>query len=64
MDTSPATTWIKSAHSGPEGGNCVEVAKADAAVLVRDTKDHAKGSLRVTPAAWGAFVAGARVDGG
>ncbi|WP_424214021.1 DUF397 domain-containing protein [Streptomyces sp. BI20] len=52
--------WIKSTHSGPDGGNCIEVARTCTAVHVRDTKDHAKGSLRVTPAAWDAFVSGAK----
>ncbi|MFI1434371.1 DUF397 domain-containing protein [Streptomyces lydicus] len=49
--------WHKSSYSGDNDANCVEVADNDvSAVLVRDTKDHGKGVLAVTPAGWSAFV--------
>ncbi|MCM2576832.1 DUF397 domain-containing protein [Streptomyces meridianus] len=57
--TSPSLQldWIKSGHSGGEGGNCVEVAAAPAAVHVRDSKDRQGPQLAFAPAAWSAFVA-------
>lgn len=49
--------WHKSSYSGGEGGACIEVADNAAwAVLVRDTKDHSKGTLNVSPEAWSEFV--------
>jgi Domain of unknown function (DUF397) len=53
--------WVKSTHSGPTGGNCVEVAfLAGGQVAVRDSR-HASGPALVFPAAgWAAFTAGAK----
>lgn len=52
--------WRKASASGTQGGNCVEVADRDGAVLVRDTKE--RGAVqRYTAAEWRAFVARARV---
>lgn len=51
-------TWRKSIASGT--GNCVEVAFADQAVLVRDSKDPSGRSLRFTAAEWQAFLVGAQ----
>jgi hypothetical protein len=49
--------WRKSSYSGDGGSNCVEVGSTSAAVLVRDTKQHATGPvLRVDPAAWQRFT--------
>ncbi|MFB7673611.1 DUF397 domain-containing protein [Kitasatospora purpeofusca] len=48
--------WFKSSYSGNEGGECVEVAEATSAVLVRDSKDKSGPSLTFSPAAWEAFV--------
>ncbi|MCX4688764.1 DUF397 domain-containing protein [Kitasatospora purpeofusca] len=48
--------WFKSSYSGPDGGECVEVAEATSAVLVRDSKDRSGPSLTFSPAAWEAFV--------
>ncbi|MFE0101142.1 DUF397 domain-containing protein [Streptomyces sp. NPDC059009] len=51
--------WHKSTYSDVQ--SCIEVADGDrAAVFVRDTKDHAEGTLTVTPAAWQAFVTEAK----
>ncbi|MFF1776967.1 DUF397 domain-containing protein [Streptomyces virginiae] len=48
--------WHKSTFSG-QNDNCVEVAdNAPGAVRVRDTKDHGKGEVTASPAAWSAFV--------
>ncbi|MER5711283.1 DUF397 domain-containing protein [Streptomyces sp. NPDC042898] len=52
--------WHKSTYSG-SNDDCVEVAdNAPTVVRVRDTKNHAKGELTATPAAWAAFTAFAR----
>ncbi|MCX4756988.1 DUF397 domain-containing protein [Kitasatospora purpeofusca] len=48
--------WFKSSYSGDEGGNCVEIAEATSAVLVRDSKDKSGPRLTFSPAAWEAFV--------
>jgi hypothetical protein len=48
--------WRKSTHSGGNGGDCIEVATADA-VLVRDSKDRDGLVLAFTSATWTTFVA-------
>ncbi|MGI5167003.1 DUF397 domain-containing protein [Spirillospora sp. CA-253888] len=40
-------TWRKSSYSGSNGGNCVEVADAATAVVVRDSKDPGGPKLLV-----------------
>ena len=48
--------WRKASYSNGSG-DCVEVAHAPAAVLVRDTKQHGTGPvLRFTPSAWRRFA--------
>ena len=58
MDASALTdaAWIRSRHSGPTGGNCVEVANAAGVVVVRDTKDRDGAVLGIPAAAWRAFT--------
>ncbi|MFJ8435318.1 DUF397 domain-containing protein [Kitasatospora sp. NPDC094019] len=48
--------WFKSSYSSGDGGECVEVAEATSAVLVRDSKDKPGPHLTFSPAAWEAFV--------
>jgi hypothetical protein len=57
-DERRVTRWVKSTHSGPTGGNCVEVALlAGGRVAVRNSRDPA-GPVLVFPAAeWATFVA-------
>ncbi|TMQ81282.1 DUF397 domain-containing protein [Actinomadura soli] len=43
--------WRKSTHSGPNGGECVEVADVAGVVAVRDSKDPDGPVLMVTRAA-------------
>jgi hypothetical protein len=47
--------WRKSSYSGANGGQCVEVASADA-VMVRDTTNRDGGTLSFNAAAWTAFL--------
>ncbi|MET7292191.1 DUF397 domain-containing protein [Streptomyces griseoloalbus] len=48
--------WFKSSYSAGDGGDCVEVADAGTAVLVRDSKQPGKATLNVPTAQWTAFV--------
>ncbi|MFE1949366.1 DUF397 domain-containing protein [Streptomyces sp. NPDC059524] len=49
-------TWRKSSASGPEGGNCVEVALAGTEVCVRDSKRRRGEIVAVGPTAWESFL--------
>ncbi|CAM2893387.1 DUF397 domain-containing protein [Streptomyces albus] len=49
-------SWFKSSYSGPEGGNCVEVAHTPATVHVRDSKAQCGAILSVPSGQWTAFV--------
>jgi hypothetical protein len=54
-------TWIKSSHSGPTGGNCVEVAfLANGDVAMRNSRHPEGPALVFTNAEWAAFLGGAR----
>ena len=53
------SNWRKSSYSGDNGGECVEVASAEA-VQVRDTTDRNGPVLGFTAEAWGAFTAAIR----
>ncbi|MGW9429606.1 DUF397 domain-containing protein [Streptomyces decoyicus] len=48
--------WFKSSYSGSQGDSCVEVAIAEAAVHVRDSKDVARPAFAVGRDGWGRFV--------
>jgi hypothetical protein len=53
--------WEKSSHSGPTGGNCVEVARlGDGLVAVRNSRHPAGPALIFTSPEWTAFVLGAK----
>ena len=57
----PEVTWRKSRRSGPQGGNCVEVAHLPGGqVAVRNSRHPAGPALVFTSAEWAAFVGGAR----
>ncbi len=61
MEDQIGLRWHKSSYSGNGGGNCIEVARHDGMVLVRDSKQHGHGPVhRYTAAEWRAFVAGVR----
>ena len=57
-----SSEWRKSSYSNTSGGNCVEVATADA-VLIRDTTDHGHGPvLRVSAETWRALTHALRAN--
>lgn len=52
-----SASWRKASYSGTNGG-CIEVAADQAAVGVRDTKQHGRGPVLEFPgSAWRAFIA-------
>jgi hypothetical protein len=52
-----AGNWRTASYSGANGGECVEVASAADAVMVRDTKNRDGGMLCVPASTWRAFIA-------
>lgn len=51
--------WRKSTWSGPDGGNCVEVAKLSGGRRgVRDSKNPTGPALVFTPTQWNTFLGG------
>ncbi|KOG08780.1 DUF397 domain-containing protein [Streptomyces viridochromogenes] len=48
--------WFKSSYSGSQGDDCVEIAIADQAVHVRDSKDLARPAFAVGSEGWAPFV--------
>jgi hypothetical protein len=48
--------WFKSSYSGTQGDDCVEIALAERAVHIRDSKDPTRPSFAVGRAGWGRFV--------
>ncbi|TQE28093.1 DUF397 domain-containing protein [Streptomyces ipomoeae] len=54
-------TWIKSSHSGDNGGNCIEIAPGIPNVVpVRDSKNPDGPVLVLNRSAWASFVAAVR----
>lgn len=49
-------TWFRSSYSGPEGGECIEVAIAADAVHLRDSKDRPGPQLGFDAVAWVDFL--------
>ncbi|WP_338673480.1 DUF397 domain-containing protein [Streptomyces sp. SCSIO 30461] len=56
MNNAEPLAWFKSSHSGPEGGQCVEVAAGSNAVHIRDSKTTSGPTLQVSPEAWTGFI--------
>ncbi|MFI2376504.1 DUF397 domain-containing protein [Streptomyces sp. NPDC018964] len=56
MSTYSELEWFKSSYSGSEGDDCVEVAKALAAVHVRDSKAQDGPRFAVSASAWCEFI--------
>ena len=55
--------WRKSSYSSANGGECVETATGNGAVLVRDTTDRDGAMITVPGAAWERFTAAIRRTG-
>ncbi|MFJ9857954.1 DUF397 domain-containing protein [Streptomyces albogriseolus] len=55
-DQAAQLTWVKSSYSAGDGGQCVEVADAGSAVLIRDSKCPDVAILNVPSDQWTAFV--------
>jgi hypothetical protein len=51
-----AWDWFKSSYSGPEGGECVEVAMASVGMRVRDSKNKIGPQLVFEAVAWEYFI--------
>lgn len=49
-------SWFKSSYSSGSGGDCVEIADAGTAILIRDSKRPDVAILKVSTAQWTAFV--------
>ncbi|MFE6716005.1 DUF397 domain-containing protein [Streptomyces albidoflavus] len=49
--------WFKSSYSGDDGGECLKVAAALAAIHVRDSKERGGSQLGLIRAARAGFVA-------
>ena len=55
------TVWMKSTHSGPTGGNCVELAHLyGGQVAIRNSRHRSAPALLFTEAEWDAFLAGVK----
>jgi hypothetical protein len=52
----PELAWFKSSYSGSQGDDCVEIAVAQEAVHVRDSKDLARTPFAVGREGWAPFV--------
>ncbi|MCX4741783.1 DUF397 domain-containing protein [Streptomyces antibioticus] len=48
--------WFKSSYSSAQGDSCVEVAVAEHAVHIRDSKDVTRPHLAVGRDGWARFV--------
>jgi hypothetical protein len=48
--------WRKSSHSGGQGTECVEVARADRLTAVRDSKNPTGPVLSFTQTEWATFL--------
>ncbi|MCC0094808.1 DUF397 domain-containing protein [Streptomyces flavotricini] len=56
MSTVTDLDWFKSSYSSAQGDSCVEVAVAETAVHVRDSKDVTRPAFAVGREGWGRFV--------
>jgi len=48
--------WFKSSYSGTQGDSCVEIAIAEQAVHVRDSKDLDRPAFALGREGWKAFL--------
>jgi hypothetical protein len=53
--------WRKSRRSGPQGGDCVEIARlTDGQVAIRNSRYPTGPALLFTPSEWDAFLGGTK----
>jgi hypothetical protein len=55
-------SWFKSSYSGSQGDSCVEIAVAEEAVHVRDSKDVTRSDFTLGREGWAQFVRFASAD--
>ncbi|MFH8557409.1 DUF397 domain-containing protein [Streptomyces celluloflavus] len=48
--------WFKSSYSGTSGDNCIEIAVAEQAIHVRDSKDVTRPHFTIGRDGWAQFV--------
>ncbi|WP_217253909.1 DUF397 domain-containing protein [Streptomyces sp. AC602_WCS936] len=48
--------WFKSSYSSAQGDDCVEIAAAEQAIYVRDSKDVRRSPFSVGREGWSRFV--------
>ncbi|MFF3377588.1 DUF397 domain-containing protein [Streptomyces sp. NPDC002680] len=48
--------WFKSSYSGSQGDSCIEVAAAEQAICVRDSKDLTRPHFAIGREGWTSFV--------
>ncbi|MFG1999074.1 DUF397 domain-containing protein [Spirillospora sp. NPDC048911] len=56
MKEASTVRWRKSSYSGHSGGDCVELAKSNFMIAVRDSKDPAGSVLNFSTAGWTTFA--------
>ncbi len=59
MERVDDAAWRRSSRSGANGGNCLEAANIDQAVVIRDSKQEGmynRDMLAFTSAAWQTFT--------
>lgn len=54
--TTTELAWFKSSYSGTQGDSCLEVAVAEHAIHVRDSKDLTRPDFSVGRDGWTQFV--------
>jgi hypothetical protein len=58
----PGTTWRKSSYSGANEDNCVEVARAERLVAVRDSKNPSGSVLAFDRTEWRSLLTGIKTS--
>ncbi|MDT3396321.1 DUF397 domain-containing protein [Streptomyces sp. B1866] len=55
--------WFTSSYSNDQGGECVEGARVEGAMAVRDSKNRTGPAFVFTADAWMTFIAAVKADG-
>lgn len=56
MAASSELHWFKSSHSGGSGTECVECARTESGMLIRDSKLLKGAAVHVRPGTWRMFL--------